>query len=356
MQTCHIDSLGRLDVVLESTRELRSIIHDNQHAISTDIRSLVLSNEDISLTTSEIYSHMKELSLSMRSLEEVSSTISQKTADLGNDLQGEYRMSHRDIQSMIRRQEAKTSSELRLLRDQLMGALVGLQNSDSLRPQIGDPDLTPEARRTLEVDTRIVLIRYPAALQTAWDNSVRSRQRFKPCRCRPSTEYSTTKVWNWRFEAVNKFSHRKSCPYRRNGGYFWAYSLYANLHPFLNRTMELTLGAATGPGGWCMAPPLRFRKTVKRSGSSVFRAFDMLPDMCCIKRYNSSEQDKRNQICWIRDKTSFNRLHSFYLTWLPCTAEHLRSLNQLLRVELAQGTFSGLESDESGSTILFVSI
>lgn len=126
----------------------------------------------------------------------------------------------------------------------------------------------------------------------------------------------------------------------------WSYHATANLSPFLNGALELTLGFLTTRRGFSMLPSLRFHGMVKRSESHLFVWFD---DVEGILRQRAS---------MIRNKA----LKSNTIQWQPLSPRQIaRVVNCMsclvegIRRSIALGKASGSDTDENGRTLLFVS-
>jgi hypothetical protein len=83
------------------------------------------------------------------------------------------------------------------------------------------------------------------------------------CQCKRGR---TTKIWNLgRFGFKMENQNPRYCPihgYKQS----WGYSVEAKLSPWLNKTLELTLGVLNNRNGWSMMPPLKYHGYVKRAG------------------------------------------------------------------------------------------
>jgi hypothetical protein len=126
----------------------------------------------------------------------------------------------------------------------------------------------------------------------------------------------------------------------------WSYHATANLSPFLNGALELTLGFLTSRQGFSVLPPLRFRVKVKRSESHLFEWFD------------DSERILRQRAVAIRKQG----ISSEMTPWKPLSSRQLENITECVsyivagvRRSIELGLASGSDTDESGRNMLFVS-
>ncbi|KAL8341603.1 hypothetical protein RB598_003504 [Gaeumannomyces tritici] len=149
----------------------------------------------------------------------------------------------------------------------------------------GGPEPRAKDKDALAQQAAWQLGRYPSALGEACDGvRTESRRRKMRCWCRPSVETRSAAGGILRFEAERSARHLPDCP--RNAPSSWRYSLSFRLAPFLNKAIQLTLGATSGAGGWSLAPPIRVVPRVRAVDSPVYRLFDAYKD---IPRYESRD-------------------------------------------------------------------
>ncbi|KAH9231281.1 hypothetical protein K456DRAFT_444836 [Colletotrichum gloeosporioides 23] len=185
--------------------------------------------------------------------------------------------------------------------------------------------------------------------------SQRNTSWLKSCSCRPRIETNSMRLWSFQVQNFRRNDHRDDCPYRLSGTRLWSHSWSAHLRPFLDRVLEISLGASTGPGGtWTIFLPLRCRKFVERSKSPVFSAFDRLVELSVQKKACRMRASKLQS--WWSDNScqkDAEEMHFYEIQWQPCTRQNLKNLDQCLRDEISHGRFSGEETDQNGFTILF---
>ncbi|KLU84768.1 hypothetical protein MAPG_03804 [Magnaporthiopsis poae ATCC 64411] len=111
--------------------------------------------------------------------------------------------------------------------------------------------------------------RYPSALAEACDVLQPTYRRRKPrCRCRPLTTTRFAAGGILRYEKESSSEHTSECPKSRSNS--WRYSVSIMLAPFLNKAVELTLGATSGAGAWSLSPPIKFIPRVRAVDSPVY--------------------------------------------------------------------------------------
>ncbi|KAL8376061.1 hypothetical protein RB595_007261 [Gaeumannomyces hyphopodioides] len=136
-----------------------------------------------------------------------------------------------------------------------------------------DPEPGVKDKDALAQQAAWQLGRYPSALGEACDGlRTEYRRRKLRCRCRPSIETRSAAGGILRFEAERSARHLPDCP--RNTSSSWRYSLSFRLAPFLNKAVQLTLGATSGAGGWSLAPPIRVVPRIRAVDSPAYRLFD----------------------------------------------------------------------------------
>jgi hypothetical protein len=112
--------------------------------------------------------------------------------------------------------------------------------------------------------------------------------------------------------------------------------------------VELALGTTSGAGRWSIVPPLRFRGTVRRADSPIFRAFDNLVAICPTKikrkkgrRYFTVIWEGGGAVDLIWDKQT--------------TIINLEQVIVDISEAVTLGAASGADLDEDGNSFLFVS-
>lgn len=123
----------------------------------------------------------------------------------------------------------------------------------------------------------------------------------------------------------------------------------AQLFPFLNKTVELVLGVTSGAGRWSVASPLRFRGTVRRSESPIFRLFDDLPGRYAIEK---PPMPHLSHLSYVYNPKA--ELVSLEWDIVPLSL-HLEQASQEIKMAVESGLASGADIDEEGGSFLFVS-
>ncbi|KAL8303111.1 hypothetical protein RB597_005264 [Gaeumannomyces tritici] len=140
------------------------------------------------------------------------------------------------------------------------------------------PNSGPEAQNHWGPQAARQLVRYPSALAEACDVLQPMYRRRKPrCRCRHSTTTRSTAGGIFRYETESS-EHTRECP--RNESSWWRYSVSFMLAPFLNKAVELTLGATSGAGGWSLSPPIRVIPRVRAADSPALSIFRSIEGVC----------------------------------------------------------------------------
>lgn len=142
--------------------------------------------------------------------------------------------------------------------------------------------------------------RYPSALAEACDALQPAYRRRKPrCRCRPLTATRIAAGGILRYEKESSSEHARECP--RNGSSSWRYSVSIMLAPFLNKAVELTLGATSGAGAWSLSPPIKFIPRVRTVDSPAYwiliSAFILICRGYSTGPSFASIDDQMNQLC-----------------------------------------------------------
>ncbi|KAK1725835.1 uncharacterized protein BDZ83DRAFT_277457 [Colletotrichum acutatum] len=195
------------------------------------------------------------------------------------DLRDDVRVSRGMLQELFRQQNQHIAEERKALRNKMLSILT---RPDSFNNQssVFRWEISPQRQEELASNTRAALFRNPENLQDGFDHSVRGLSTFKYCHCRTRTKVRDMRMGPLKLQTTQKSDHRPGCQHSQLGSTSWSYTVCAILYSFLHKTMELAIGAATGPGGFFLAPPLRFRNIVRRSESEIFRSFDLFPTIC----------------------------------------------------------------------------
>ncbi len=175
------------------------------------------------------------------------------------------------------------------------------------------------------------------------------------CKCRPvgnkrRMEIGNSRWLSWRYEARRQ--HEASCPYKQFEGPSWRHQLAIQLMPFMRKTVQLAFNATRRGGGYDIEFPIRVFSTVKRSESYIFRLFDAFPGRCnaLVRKMSPEESDR----AWFSQRTQ---------TWfggfewdVPTVREHLVRVRRYLLEAEGNGLGSIGDKDESGHTVLYVSL
>lgn len=261
------------------------------------------------------------------------------------------------IERLIRQQGVQVTDGLQRVSDQILIAMG--RNILTAVPQMNanGPERFAQERYLASQRSNIFpLVNNSATMRNKFSVPDLYQDQFQPCSCRPKSKCATFRKGNIGFDALSQSSHRDDCPSRHSGWRLWYYSFTVCLHPLLDKVVEFTLGAATGPGGWTIMPPLKVNNIVKRSESPIFQAFQRFPKLCLIE--SASRNDHR--IYRRSQRSDQKRFRAGWedarYVWSPETGRHLEDIEFLLRKETSCGRFSGSDVAENGLTILFVSL
>lgn len=274
-----------------------------------------------------------------------------------HNLHADRHESDRAMSHLFRNETSAIRNELQRLRDDILGNLTGSQARLSHTSRAGATTMTEAESQILEFETRSQLVRRPGAIRDAFQWSTNLSRRFQNCECHTVPVFHSVSQGKLSFRAEHTSTHRPSCPFYSFGHRSWTYSLTVRLVPFLNKTVELTVGASLGAGIWTITRPLRLRSTVRRKTSPIFQMFDEYIDLCAVKR----------------DTSLFSRILLSGVTLptiFPCTRDvitiaiykldirrvkrHLARIIREMQRLFAEGSASPTDIDENGNTLLMV--
>jgi hypothetical protein len=201
----------------------------------------------------------------------------------------------------------------------------------------------------LQTSIRHQFLSYPSDLRAAHSRSSQALARLRDCACPSTSGRNSRRIWKFGLSHDYKSHHLPGCALYSSGYHSWSYSVSAQLFPFLNKTVELTLGATTAAGVWWMAPPVRLRGTVRRVDSPIFSLFDDIAQACLARRLVSSEGT--GTVIGRRDDVG-----GYGWIWNGCEGAHEMLLQAVpyIRNAIADGHASGSDLDEGGHSFLFV--
>lgn len=356
IQTQHRDAATANSVQHDVTRnQLGAKLSDTQTR-TVEVQSTVTS---ISKSLDMVQSHQNDLSASMTSQYDASTTLLAGISSTSQDTQG--------IVTEIRGTTVNMVDEVAhiklLLHEQkqmsnnLMAVLTGRTGQLSVKSQQTVSSLGEGDRLMVQQHAQSQLLRYPGDLAAA-------KRTWTPCRCRPIHHVIDSSHWGVRVTTETSQDHRSDCPHFRRGTRTRVSSIRMVLLPFVNATMELAIGATTGAGGWALAPTLRFRGIVQRSKSPLFRAFAENVFSCCdmktdddfgnvtdVPVYSRGGEDETLRLIPEPKPLGLNRI-----SWdIPCLKPNLARLSSRLTEAVERGDACAMDTDERGQTLLFVS-
>lgn len=345
---------------------LGTALGDNCHALSDRLDGIDQQNTDMQRLVGEACGQLSSIEnigiatqAAVQQADHRASEILDGVVNAGagiNNLATSVDSNHRRIEGHFSRFEAgmqansqsnrNLSEEIRSLSNLLTTVLVdGASTSPGSRARLAG--ITAEEKAEMQVHVRQRLTRSPSALQQAHRRSQRFLQLYQTCDCQPVSSRCESKLGRLSFIHVSKSHHRPSCPLHHLSYQSWSYCLVAQLFPFLNQTVKFTLGVTTGAGQWSLAPPLRFRGTVRRLDSPLFRLFDKLPLLCATAR------PCRSGPIWNYGRVPVERVK---LEWsFETTSEHLEWATLEMKKAIEAGNASGVDTDECGTSLLHVS-
>ena len=350
LQRNHSLTVTRFDSLKQSSLDTQAYIKDGQSLIVQKLDSVACMNAEIQTETQR--SRLE----SARTLEGIDSIGSQvESIAVGTMV---LRQRHADVHSELSRLRADThlhtreiQADIAALTNNFASLLTG-GIASMIRQELSQQAalLSPQETAEMEHGVRRQLARYPASLRNAHERTRLAHRRFRSCTCRPSTHRRGSRYWRLEFAYAAESNHRLDCPLYSSGYRSWSYSLKAQLFPFLHQTVELALGTTSGAGRWSIVPPLRFRGTVRRVDSPIFRAFDNLVATCSAKSRTKRITPSHGLIIYDQERERVD------LIWDKQTT--IINLEQVI-VDISEavtlGAASGGDLDEDGNSFLLVS-
>ncbi|KAI0158528.1 hypothetical protein BJ166DRAFT_306454 [Pestalotiopsis sp. NC0098] len=165
------------------------------------------------------------------------------------------------------------------------------------------------------------------------------------CRCRSNMVSETRRFGPFAYKTGRQAS--QVCPLHGRIGQK-SYSIEANLSPWANGFLQLSLGMLFQGGTWSILPPLKFQGTVKRSESPIFRLIDDFISSC-------STMEKWNYyVTGIQGPLEDNAYNEYIrLSWdSQRTKDELAGVLHGIEEAAATGLASYSDMDERGSTLL----
>ncbi|KAK1754889.1 hypothetical protein QBC47DRAFT_382070 [Echria macrotheca] len=271
--------------------------------------------------------------------------------DVRHDIKDQFTVLRTETQSQNRSAEASAReirADIAALSNTIAAVLANSNNvsAPQMLQQVSELEAEDRARMGYLVSRK--LVRYPNALQAAYDNTRRAHVGFRQCKCSPSSSLQQSRRWRrLEFSYASESDHRPTCPRYKFGTRSWSYMLKVQLFPVINKTVELVAGTTAGAGCWSIAPPLRFRGVVRRSDSPIFRLFDELP-LQCAKAVES------NRIFSVKNIWNNGKPKSVSLLWeSEKTSKFLDHAIHMIEEAVVRGQASGADVDEYGNTLLF---
>lgn len=168
------------------------------------------------------------------------------------------------------------------------------------------------------------------------------------CRCRSNMVSEIRKFGPFAYKTERQAS--QVCPFHGRIGQK-SYSIEANLSPWANGFLQLSLGMLFQGETWSILPPLKFQGTVKRSESPIFRLIDDFISSCStMEKWNFHD----TQI--VGPLRGNSQMEFVRLSWdSQRTKDGLAGVLHGIEEAAATGLASYSDMDERGSTLLTVS-
>jgi hypothetical protein len=278
--------VSRLESLEVHSRSLLSAINHNNSELH-QIKSMSTAGNEIGPAAVEMMARLSSGGSGIGRVSEPNKSIERSSTEIHEHIRAHNRFTEEQMKSLMQEKDTVTRVDLMEFRDELMGLLLGKRTTLSPKAMISSTELTGSDKSLMERHARRQLMRYPSRMKDSWTKLEQYHQRgLRPCHCRPTSERKHSR---WHFgvslRSESKFQHSLDRPYYHKGRKSWEYSIITQLHPLINKTMELTLGATSGAGGWSIASPLRFYGTVERCKSPIFQAFDDFLSSVLDSRY-----------------------------------------------------------------------
>ncbi|ETS79090.1 hypothetical protein PFICI_08943 [Pestalotiopsis fici W106-1] len=326
-----------------------SLIDQNSQIMRTT--SLIATRVDMTnaflqnIQTSQIRRE-SELDNSIASLSRSLTDTSQSFASTANQV-----TDMQDDLGILRQESTNSTQLLSLIQDSISDPSVGLSSKmqagnelmmqllsqhQELRNELASALSRPHNKTSSE--RRSHTTSSPTGPLPSDPNSFSSSYDLLKCTCkrRRLSRFKLVKV-------SNENGQTRQCPLH-GPVRTWNYQVKANLSPFLNGALELTLDFITSRRAFSLSPSLKFRVVVKRSESHLFPWFDGI------------ERILRQRASAIRKES----LMSDTMQWSPLSRNRMANITECMsylvqgvRRSIALGLASGSDTDEKGRTLLF---
>ncbi|KAF4944054.1 hypothetical protein FSARC_14774 [Fusarium sarcochroum] len=312
IESSQADLVTRLDAMDEANRDRGRMMENNQLESTTLMENLRLQGDRTAQQVSQVSSVTTEtLELLQRTNQSLGSTV------IGQQLDS----IHHAIQALpdlMMRQLPQGSSTPFIQQN------VAFQADEFASSQI----------RNQPIQHTVSLV----------DPHIRSRRVLElyTCNCKRATFHSTSSVWRLSLIKMSSTEHHPNCSWHKAAARSWSYSLAVKLSPFVNQTMQITLGSTFSRGQASIPWPLRFHRTVQRSESPLFRLFDEFLDKALSPTSFSSFRNPE-----LKGATD--------LEWnVTEAANQLATIEDSLIRMLRNGDWHGTDVDEYGFSLLQV--
>ncbi|KAM0809546.1 putative Fungal N-terminal domain-containing protein [Seiridium cardinale] len=356
-------SSARADVAYESLNLTSTL---QTQAIENVSKSITLFSQDLDTVRQEGSNHHGTLKQSIDSLKVELAEVRQDLGVLKSN-SGIANVTVTDIKSMVSGQSIALESQMEiknkelaeLIREQGMldrtALLADMRNK--LRTQLirASAPYQPTPQKLTRTGDSVYEVNLTAGTATYSYSAIPPVEQINRegltdsspspwrCTCRRGR---TAKVWTYgrmgfRVENQN-FRH---CP-AHGKVQSWSYAIQTKLGPWLNGVLEFTLGLQYG-NGWSPQMSLKFKATVKRTDSLLFKLFDEFV-ATCPQVQKPLDPRPPNGFVW-SEQIKQRRL----LLWnKEATERHMTHLVRSIREVISSGRASGSDVDEQGHTLL----
>ncbi|KAF2266126.1 hypothetical protein CC78DRAFT_542831 [Lojkania enalia] len=340
---------------------LKSLSQNIQH--DTNDTNLNLAQLQLQVASSkarvdEIGSHIKDVTLAVKSADDTTKRLQADSAASSNSLHVDQ-IQLRDTVDATRIECQRIGNEVQQLRDHILLWIIGSRMEFSTYEPIMSL-LSSADSSDLRVELARKLAESPSGFRKACDNTLYGLQTTKETRLRRDRRAQNSCVCklvlnrliarrgrlNFVFESDAEHFPERICYLRQKKK--WRYTLSAHLLPLLRRTLDITITITSGAGGCSIGVFLNYYRTVRRSESELYRLFDHFPENLIQRRCAKPiPLVQEGRIVFL--KTSGLNYHSELVT-IGDSAGEIDGLARSF-IELLHRGY-GWDKDEYGNTVL----
>ncbi|KAK4222881.1 hypothetical protein QBC38DRAFT_518193 [Podospora fimiseda] len=164
-----------------------------------------------------------------------------------NDIRLNQRLQTSEL-GLLQKEIRIMRAELQAMGSNLVKAITTNAQSSSRNMLHGLELLAPNEMATLERAVRRHFVQKPSALRDAHEISRRALRKVSQCNCDPTLDRNEKSLGPWWFVHSQESQHLRTCHFYNVGDQSWQSKLTAQLFPFFNQTIELTIGATWRSG------------------------------------------------------------------------------------------------------------